>query len=892
MKNVSALSISALVVGLFGVVACDRGNPGDEVAAVTSAVTIPGTSVLGFEAAGAWSVSSGAVAQVTTPHTQGAQALQVTAPQNYTTLVSVPLSSGLAPLASMTDSGAALQLDLQLPISQPSPSYYGAIQLYISVPSKGVNNQFLGQTELTGQQLGTFQTYRFPMTDFVRSKLAGKTYSDLKFTIALNAPPFAQGKYLFDNLRSTSPAARPVGSIPSVDVTASLSTSPPANTPGLATFTAGTIQLPASFYVRVGSAGTGTAKFELGFGSTTSVSCTYNASADKTAYNFTSCTTGNKAGDIVAASFAKLTIVSADPAAPLNKIKAQLAYNLLGDQVGTKLVVPTPTYWGETGDENIAIMKNWGDAMIAAGAPATRTTLTAPIPDFVYPHGDPAPVNMLGGGPPPTPLDPPFNFRGALNGGLGAAPSRMFDAYYQLFGNVEPATAGTNFTSHFEATGVVGVRVLNHNSDVLTVFASVDTDNGGTDGQGSLDPHTTGQAWGKLFNTYLFNESGDIQSGITADESLSLTIDTPPIPVWIFIVKGGIIAEAGFAVNAALAINGFQVSGTPHASVSAHVFGGFDGGIAWGGVNVVVQLIGVQMPITARGLFNVNTSPGVCGATFDADVDAYVQLTSGGGKVELTGGIGICPACIEGSVPIMDWPNRNLGKLNFPDPFPIHIAALVIPLPDPSVCLLPLKAKITRPKATADLRVGVDTSASVSVTRPSERGTVSVPIDCSHLTVTWSTPTPGVTISPLTGSCFPTITFANSGPATLNVTAVNQYGETGSDSVTVEVQAATASAYPQITSPLDGWLYTSGSDLPLTGYVNNGNGPGVAVWTFDGEEVGRQNYTSGAHVLLPPVFTITARNNLTHSVVLTVTDDDGNGVPQSDVATFTTFVVR
>ena len=103
---------------------------------------------------------------------------------------------------------------------------------------------------------------------------------------------------------------------------------------------------------------------------------------------------------------------------------------------------------------------------------------------------------MLDGGPPPPPLDPPFDFRGSLQNGVGRNPSGMFDAYYKLYGSVQPAQAGTKFTSHFDANGVVGVRVLNPTQDVLTVKATVDTDNGGTDGQGSLDPHSTGHTGG------------------------------------------------------------------------------------------------------------------------------------------------------------------------------------------------------------------------------------------------------------------------------------------------------------------------------------------------------------------------------------------------------------
>jgi hypothetical protein len=876
------------MIGLCGASACGRPDVSDDTVAVSAAVVIPGTSVLGFETAGAWSVSSGAVAQVTSPRTQGASALQVTAPVNYTNLVSVSLASGLAPLASMTDSGAALLLDMQMPTTQPNNSYWGAIQLYISVPSKGVNNQYLGQTELTGQQLGTFQTYRFPMTDFVRSKLAGQTYTDLKFTVALNAPFGATGKYVFDNLRSTSPTARPVGSIPSVDLTASLATSPIVNTPGLANFTAGTIQIPASFHVRVGNAGTGTAKLELGFGTTTSVTCTYNASSDKTAYNFASCTTGNKAGDIVAAAFAKLTIVSADPAAPLTKIKAQLSYNLLGDQVGTKLVVPTPTYWGETGAEISAITTAWANAQVAAMPSVTsKTTLTLPIPEFAYVHGDGVPVNMLDGGPPPPPMDPPYDFRGSLQNGVGRNPSGMFDAYYRLYGNVQPAQAGTTFTSHFEANGVVGVRVLSADVDVLTAKATVDTDNGGTDGQGSIDPHSSGHVTAALFGATLLDESGTETTGVNVNWSTSATFDTPPIPIWIFSVKGGVIASVGFSLNAALAINGFQLTASPNASVSAHVFGGVNIGIASGGVNVTVQLIGIEIPVSATALLTVDPSPTVCGAAFVSDINGQVKVSSGGGSVDLVGTLGVCPFCVEGSMNIFHWPNKPVATINFPAPFPIHAS---IPLPglDPSICHLPLSVSIGKPVGTT-VYAGVQTPPSqASATRPAPRGELSLPLDCQYLT--WSSTTPGVTFYPSAVGCNPQITFPAAGPTDLTVTALNQYGETGSKTVTIDVLPPPVTAFPQILAPQQDDLFPSGYDVTISGSVSGGTGAGTAVWTIDGNVVATQPYTSGANVTLPS-FTHSVFSNNSYTVVLTVTDS--SGVPQATApVTFYSFLVK
>ena len=180
----------------------------------------------------------------------------------------------------------------------------------------------------------------------MRTKLAGKTYSDLKFTIGLNAPSGVTGKYIFDNLRTTSPASTPVGPVAGVDLIAIVTKTPPANTPGDATFTAGGIQIPDGFHLKLGATGTGTAKLELGFGTTTNVTCTYTAAADKKNYKFGSCTTGNKAGDIVPAAFAKLTLVSTDPNQATTKVRAQLALNPLGDQLGTKLLAADPDLLG------------------------------------------------------------------------------------------------------------------------------------------------------------------------------------------------------------------------------------------------------------------------------------------------------------------------------------------------------------------------------------------------------------------------------------------------------------------------------------------------------------------------------------------------------------------
>jgi hypothetical protein len=862
-------AIPVLCVGLLGAASCDHADA-DSVVTERSALVIPAVNIVGFEATGGWAVSSGSVALSTGAHTQGVAALSVTAPQSYTTLVSLPLASGLPQLATLTDTGATVQIDLSLPVSQPNPSYYGALQLYINVPSKGVNNQYLGQAELTGRQLGTFQTYQFAVTDFVRSKLAGQTYSDLTFTVALNAAPGARGTYVFDNLRTTSPAAQPVGTIPSVDLVATLTQPPVVSTPGSATFTAGTIQIPASFQVRAGSAGTGTAKFELGFGTTTAVSCTYSASSDRTAYNFTSCTTPNKAGDIVAASFAKLTIVSGDPSAPLTKVKAQLAYDVLGDQVGSKLVAPIPTFWGTDLDQINAITMAWTNAEMAM-LPSSERDFQMPIPDYAYMHGDGAPVNMLDGIPPP-PNDPPFDFKGSLQNGVGRDPSGLFDGYYRLNGSASFSLVNQVATSHFEVNASAGVRIFSKNVDVLAANAQVNHDNGGTDARGSINPVSIASFSAKVLGKKIIDEPGILTDPIF-DPEVTFTQDLPPIRFWVFTLTAGLKESAGFKVDGKLSINGFQLVATPHASVGVHIAGQLDFVIGSGGVDVTVQLLGISLPITASTLLAVDTSPEVCGGKFQAGIDGSLQLSTGGGSVDLVGKLGICPFCIKGSVPILHWKGFE-KNIPFPSPFPIQDTEALPRLPD-ALCRLPLIVTINQPTENTTIFAGVPLAeARAGATRTPSRGQFfGADVPCEDLT--WTSSDPANTVfSPSAVGCLPQITFTTSGQKTLTVKAVDSFGQEGTATVTVNVAATPTGPVAVITSPTEGGL-SLGEDYVLSGYIVGGTGNGFAQWTFDGGPEGDPvPFSAGGHVVLP---TSSTSSGLSGPHVITLTATDGNG---------------
>jgi hypothetical protein len=885
-----AIVLSLSIAGALGCTTSGSDGVDQSAEALTS---VPGTSVLGFETPAGWTVSSGTVSSSAKAFTQGAAALAVAAPQSYTTLVSAPLASGLAPLAGLTNAGATVEVDLELPTSQPNPLYLGALQMYVSSPSHGVFNQYLGQSELTGRQLGTFQTYQFAVTSLVISKLAGTTYSDLTFTIALNAPSGAKGTYIFDNLRTTSPATAQVGSLPSVDVTAMLTTSPVVNTPGFATFTTGTIQVPQSFHVKVGAAGTGTALFELGFGTTTSVSCTYKASADGTSYGFGSCASGNTAGDIVAASFARLTIKAADSKAPLTKVRAQLAYDALGDQVGSQLVPPIPTFWGTTLAEINAISQAFAQ-LTAATPPPVERFVSLPIPDFAQRQGDGTPVNALNGATPRPVGDPPFDFKGDLNNSADGSPSGTWDAYYEVAGSISTNENNQDFTSHFDATATVGIRVLGDTIPVMTATATLDTDNGGTNAQGSVQPTSNATFQAFVFGDQFENDSWNQQTGFDFTETDTQTFDTPPIQIWIFAVQGGVTATAGVHVNGSLALNGFQLTATPHGSVGVHVFGGVNVVIASGGIDVSIQLIDVQIPVIAQGTFDIDTDPTTCAVTFNGSVNGSVILTSLGGSVDLVAKFGVCPFCYHDSWNIYSWKGKTLGTVAFPAPFPIQIPAAITRLPS-SVCAAPVTVTISNPSPSAGVSPGVPVAAGASASRaPTSRdrvcdaagNCVQLPEQVACTGISWTSSDPNATFSPSATGCSPFVTF---GPGTANTaqtltaTAVDQFGEKGTASVSVNVGPAPVGPIPFITSQTGGQQGAFSTTTALmTGTVSGGTGTVTVVWnavpvapTLSAPETFTEMVTAspGGAALTP--FEVDDLHQDTFIVTLTATDSNG-----------------
>lgn len=198
----NGLRAGAIALGVAAVACGASTGDHESIGVARSALASP--SVFGFDALGGWRVSSGRVALNTATKTQGPAALAVTAPVGYTTLVSSPVSNLDIVVTGLTAPGSTMQVDLLLPTQQPNRFYLGALQLFFSIPSLGLFNQFVGQVELTGLPLGKFQTITFSL-DSVRSHFVNVGYEDLSFTLALNAPAQVTSTYLFDNFRVGGP---------------------------------------------------------------------------------------------------------------------------------------------------------------------------------------------------------------------------------------------------------------------------------------------------------------------------------------------------------------------------------------------------------------------------------------------------------------------------------------------------------------------------------------------------------------------------------------------------------------------------------------------------------------------------------------------------------------
>jgi hypothetical protein len=159
---------------------------------------IPTASPLSFENPNnPWSAGSGNItlSQDTSLKTEGYASLKLDG-TNYMVLKSPVFGS-----QDIHYYSNQLSLDVYIPDPQTNPYWIGAVQLYFEAPGASVNNQYVGQVELTGLKVGQWNTIQFSLPSNIVNLFSG-SYSDIFMTVAFNTGHTGES-FRIDNLRFT-----------------------------------------------------------------------------------------------------------------------------------------------------------------------------------------------------------------------------------------------------------------------------------------------------------------------------------------------------------------------------------------------------------------------------------------------------------------------------------------------------------------------------------------------------------------------------------------------------------------------------------------------------------------------------------------------------------------
>ena len=846
--------------------------PASPAAAQSAAVLPDSNAVMGFESPALW-VAKGNSAIATTvsataTRTQGSSAYSLASPANQITLTSVPVASTAIALKGVGDVGATFQADIMLPIVAGNPINRGSLQLFLSSPSRRLNNVLIGNVDFTPIRLGLYTTLKFPIPDGVRTALAGASFGDLTFQFMLNSPGTGAGTYLLDNLRvHSAPLVKanagtktPPGYGGSVDLVAI------GNTPTAQQFDAGAVQVPDGFHLKLGTAGSTTVQLDLGYDGTASFTCTYTGDNNDTtakSYKLVGCTGGFQPGDLVGASWAKLMIVGGDPSM---KIRAQLARNPVGDLVGTGLIPAMPTFWGDFDGCVPAAVANGAYPPVASAPSASCAAQTAeasrivtayfdkvknsqfppnwivtPTPETARRHGDGSPHDNLVGVPPP-PNDPPFDQEGHVNEGGN------WDAYWRMSGNLTDDHANFHNTTSFDMTLSGHAVLFGQDVNVLSIEAAAQSDSGAVNQDGFTDPKASGSLSAFVFGIQLYHKdvtpSLDLP-GLHAEVGDDFTVEAQ---IWIFDVKLSASATAGIDVTGKLTPVGADVVVTPHATIGLHAYGGIGvAGIISGGVDVSIPRL-LDANVTAGVLLSwyITTDPAHCNATLNFTALLTSHIQSDGGDISLVATFGDCPFCYDLSHSIFSWGpifdnpktifrHDESGTLfNLPISMcQVPLDVVIDPLATGSVQGNPLTVELTGHASRRPTAATGDASSNVPGIISPDTGYVPA-IPCNNLV--WSL-TGGAFISPATNTgCKVIATFTSPAAgapalqATINLHVDydtpnsafpgGKISESG-DAATVTVNVTAPTPGPHITR-VD-WCTTGGS------CVSSVPAPGVPV---------------------------------------------------------------
>jgi hypothetical protein len=157
--------------------------------------------VLGFNATSDWTASGATIAP-------GARRIEGSGSLAVSNLTYATVTSRALSMLGASEIGSTIGIDIQIPEFQPNPHYFGALQLYVNIPSRSIFNVLVGQKDLTYLPRASFRRIEFQLPPTVTAALR-QTYSDLRFTIALNTPG-GTGPYLLDRLSFQHEESEPI----------------------------------------------------------------------------------------------------------------------------------------------------------------------------------------------------------------------------------------------------------------------------------------------------------------------------------------------------------------------------------------------------------------------------------------------------------------------------------------------------------------------------------------------------------------------------------------------------------------------------------------------------------------------------------------------------------
>jgi hypothetical protein len=623
---------------------CQSPSP-DAVETRVSALT--SGDILGFEAVSGWSVTQGPVQSIalTTTRTKGASALALTKPSGNVRIDSAKLASTTPELMKI-ERGVYAAVDFMLPTEQVSPYWTGAVQMYVSVPSRNLYNAYLGQVDLTGTRTAVYSTLRFQIPDATADVIKGATFSDLTFGIVVNVPVNSPGVYRLDNLRikgKKPPAPTDETQITpgqSILLVASKAYSPASSTPAQQTFTQGIIQIPASFHAVTGAVGTGSATFEYALGTGANVVCQYTADTSSGRdYKFASCAGGARSGDLVPATFVRLTIVNGASAAGTTKVRAQIALNPVEDDILGGLP-PIPTYFGTTAAEVAASLNTFVQAQRSWQSPGFvrlhLPTPAIPVQDSVIVNGTALPPSRSSN------TDPPFGIGGRLTN------SDLADAGWHANGSIDAPvdSLGARNTS-FDLDVGADIYLLGGSTTILGLTGHAESHTPAPSA-GSIPPTDASAHF--CYGYFGFAQQCQDFSG-TAGINKEIANATPhfalpSINYWIFSVAASVDLSLKATLTGGFTPNGVGLAISPDASVSATLRGGLSaGGFIGAGLFVTAKLIGITVPINFGISALLNLQPGSCSVDLKETLTAQAIVTAGSGTIGYYVEAGICCGC-------------------------------------------------------------------------------------------------------------------------------------------------------------------------------------------------------------------------------------------------------